>query len=66
MVVELRDRMANIEGLHLKAGSTDSGDSRSQSRADALAALEALGIQPSCGREKYQEGAKESARCADC
>lgn len=45
MVVELRDRMANIEGLHVKAGSTDSGtDSRSQSRADALAALEALGI----------------------
>ena len=45
MVVELRDRMANIEGLHVKAGSADgSGDSRSQSRADALAALEALGI----------------------
>lgn len=36
--------MANIEGLHVKAGSTESSDSRSQSRADALAALEALGI----------------------
>ena len=44
MVVELRDRMASIEGLHVQGGAEEGPDSRSQARADALAALEALGI----------------------
>ena len=44
MVVELRDRMASIEGLHVQGGADEGIDSRGQARADALAALEALGI----------------------
>ena len=45
MVVELRDRMASIEGILVKSGASEGGvDSKGQARADALAALEALGI----------------------
>ena len=44
MVVELRDRLPQVEGLQTQSSSDEGGDTRGQARADALAALEALGM----------------------
>lgn len=44
MVVELRDRLAKVEGLEGGALAGAAQDTRAEARADALAALEALGL----------------------
>ena len=44
MVVELRDKLAKVEGLAGGALAGAAQDTRAEARADALAALEALGL----------------------
>ncbi len=44
MVVELRDKLVKVEGLEGSALAGGSHDARAEARADALAALEALGL----------------------
>lgn len=62
MVVELKDRMAKVEGL--EGGLATSGgatDARNLARADALAALEALGLSRAAAERNLRKVLRDNA-----
>ena len=59
MVVELRDKFAMLEGL--EAGAGVAGDTRQEARADALAALEALGLSRAAAERNLRKVLRENA-----
>ena len=59
MVVELRDRLATLDGL--KAGMPAGADARSAARADALAALETLGVSRAAAERSLRKVLRENA-----
>ena len=57
MIVELRDRMVTVEGLH--GMSREANNERNQARADALSALEALGLSRAAAERNIRKVLKE-------
>ena len=55
MVVELRDRITRVEGLEGGGAGTLAKDDANQVRADALAALEALGLSRSAAERSIRK-----------
>lgn len=62
MVVELKDRMAKVEGLEggLATGA-GTNDARNLARADALAALEALGLSRAAAERNLRKVLRDNA-----
>lgn len=61
MVVELKDRMAKVEGLEGGLATSGTTDARNLARADALAALEALGLSRAAAERNLRKVLRDNA-----
>ena len=61
MVVELRDKLVTLEGLEGGLVAGDGADTRQVARADALAALEALGLSRAAAERNLRKVLRENA-----
>ena len=61
MVVELRDKLVTLEGLEGGIVAGGSPDARQAARADALAALEALGLSRAAAERNLRKVLRENA-----